>query len=374
MRSESTLSEIVPHFNFDGEYLRAEIFKFGHIHDTYFVYFRKPDASEHRCIMQGINLYVFQKPEELMENITGVTKHLQRKIIASGGDPKREGLTLVPTRDGKFFHKTDSGEYWRAYNFIEGARTYMQPASTDHVYSAARAYGTFQRNLSDFPVDRLHETIPNFHHTVKRFENFVQVVEKDGHNRARDVGEEINFVLRRADETSVLVDLVDAGDLPLRVTHNDTKFNNVMIDDQTGEGVCVIDLDTVMPGSSLYDFGDAIRSITNTGAEDEPDLSKVRFSLEAFEAYTRGYLETTRDGLTRAEIEHLAFSARLMTLECGMRFLTDHLDGDVYFKTHRPDHNLDRCRTQFKLVADMEQEEEKMGEIVGKYRFFLNPL
>ena len=367
MRSESALIEIVPEFNFDGEYLRAELFKFGHIHDTYFVFFRKPDALEHRYIMQGINQYVFQNPEELMENITGVTNHLQRKIIASGGDPKREGLRLVPTRDGKLFLKAGSGEYWRAYNFIEGARTFMLPPSLGHVYSAARAYGTFQRNLSDFPVERLHETIPDFHHTAKRFETFVQVVEKDEHNRARDVKDEINFVLHRAGEMSILVDLVETGDLPLRVTHNDTKFNNVMIDDQTSEGVCVIDLDTVMPGSSLYDFGDAIRSITNTGEEDQPDLSKVQFSLEAFEAYTRGYLETSNNGLTQAEIEYLPFSPRLMTLECGMRFLTDHLDGDVYFKTHRPDHNLDRCRTQFKLVADMEQEEKKMGGIVKTY-------
>jgi len=367
MRAELNLTDVVPNFKFAGQFIRAEPYEFGHIHDTFYTYFSKSDGLVHRYILQRINQYVFKCPEELMANIEAISVHLQRKITTAGGDPERESLTLVPTlENGGFLHR-NGGDYWRAYISIEGAQTYMVPQSIDHVYNAGRAYGRFQQQLDDFPVHRLHETIPDFHNTVKRFKTFVEVVEEDKHNRAQDVKEEIDFVLQRAGETSIVVDLIDRRELPLRVTHNDTKYNNVMIDDETGEGVCVIDLDTVMPGSSLYDFGDAIRSITNTGEEDEQDLSKVHFNLECFEKYTQGYLDATRDALTPAEIQLLAFSARLMSCECGMRFLTDHLNGDVYFKIHKPGHNLDRCRTQFKLVRDMERDQEEMLDIVQKY-------
>ncbi len=361
-------SEIVPNFEFKGEFIQAIPYYLGHINDTHAASFRKPDGKVQRYILQRINHYVFKKPEEVMENIAAVTEHLRRKIIAAGGDPYREALTLIPAVDGGAYYRTDSGDYWRAYLFIEGAQTYQIPKSAYHVYNAGRAFGNFQQLLADFSVTRLHETIPDFHHTKKRFDTFVGVVEADACNRARYVKDEIEFILQRADETPVIVDLIERGELPVRVTHNDTKFNNVMIDDRTGDGICVIDLDTVMPGSSLYDFGDAIRSIANTAAEDERDLMKVHFDPEIFEQFTRGYLEAVRGALTQTEYENLAFSSRLITQECGMRFLTDYLSGDVYFRTQRENHNLDRCRTQFKLVREMEDVFGSMLKIVGEFK------
>jgi thiamine kinase-like enzyme len=299
-----------------------------------------------------------------MANILAVTSHLRKKILVYGGDPDRETLTLIPTQTGDVFHQTEKGYYWRAYIFIEDALTYQIPESPQHVYNAARAYGHFQQLLDDFPADQLYETIPNFHNTAKRFEDFLSAVERDPYQRAQSVKAEIDFILHRAAEMPVLVDLIAQGALPIRVTHNDTKYNNVMIDDKSGEGICVIDLDTVMPGSLLYDFGDAIRSITNTAAEDERDLSIVHFSLDTYKKYAQGYLAATRDALIPAELEYLAFSARLMTLECGMRFLADYLNGDIYFRTHRENHNLDRCRTQFKLVQEMEPQSDAMEKMI----------
>jgi len=290
------------------------------------------------------------------------------KIAAAGGDPARETLTLIPTTEGKTFYTTPVGDHWRVYIFIEGAQTYQTIKSLDHVYHTAKAFGRFQSLLRDFPAEQLHETIPNFHHTPKRFEALIEAVENDTQNRARFVGEEIEFVKARTEDTPVLVDFIRQGKLPLRVTHNDTKFNNVLIDNKTGEGVCVVDLDTVMPGLSLYDFGDSIRSGTNPAPEAERDLSMVQIDLNRFEAFVHGYLDATRDFLIPLEIDLLPFSAKLMTFECGMRFLTDYLQGDVYFKAAHENHNLDRARTQFKMVVDIEGKFEQMGEIVEKYR------
>jgi Ser/Thr protein kinase RdoA (MazF antagonist) len=359
---------IVTQFLFEGEFLDAQRCGIGHINGTYAARFRKPDGSVHRYILQRINHEVFKRPEELMHNIEKVTVHLRQKIIAAGGDPQRETLNLIPTVDGQSFYRTAEGDYWRGYVFIEGAQTYQAVEHLDHFYNAGKAFGRFQKLVSDFPPEQLYETIPNFHHTPKRFEAFVQSVERDVMNRARSVQAEIEFVERRAEETSVLVDLLDRGELCQRITHNDTKFNNVMIDDETGEGICVVDLDTVMPGLPLYDFGDAIRSGANPAAEDERDLARVCMDLDLYDSFARGYLETARDFLTATEIAYLPFSARLMTLECGMRFLADYLDGDVYFGIHRPGHNLDRCRTQFKMVQDMEDKFDRMVRIVETYR------
>jgi Ser/Thr protein kinase RdoA (MazF antagonist) len=303
-----------------------------------------------------------------MQNVERVTAHLRKKIVVAGGDPERETLNLVPTMDGGTFCKTDTGEYWRAYIFIKGARTYQMAESLDHVYNVAKAFGRFLKLLDDFPAEQLYETIPDFHNTGKRFRALLAAVERDAKNRAQSVRAEIEFAERRAEETSVLVDLLERRKLPNRVTHNDTKFNNVMIDDETGQGICVIDLDTVMSGLSLYDFGDAVRSGANSADEDEPDLSKVCIDLDIFDRFASGYLDVARDFLTPTEVAHLAFSAKLMTFECGIRFLTDHLNGDVYFKIHRENHNLDRCRTQFKMVRDMENKFERMEEIVARYR------
>jgi Ser/Thr protein kinase RdoA (MazF antagonist) len=367
-RPEPAFTNIVPHFCFEGEFIRAEPHGFGHINDTYAAYFRRASGKVHRHLMQCINRYVFRDIEGLMQNIAAVTTHLHDKIVAAGGNPDRETLTLIPTTEAKTFYETPGGDFWRAYMFIEGARTYEAVESLEHIYSAGRAFGNFQKLLADFPAEQLVETIPGFHHTKRRFDAFVQAVERDIKNRAHTVRPEIEFVERRVKDTSVLLDLLEQGILPSRVTHNDTKFNNVMIDDESGEGVCVVDLDTVMPGLSLYDFGDAVRYAANPAAEDERDLSKVCIDLEIYEYFARGFLDSARSFLTPKEVDHLPFSAKLMTLECGMRFLTDYLDGDFYFKTHRENHNLDRCRTQFKMVEDMEARFDQMEQIVDRYR------
>ena len=359
--------DIVGHFAIDGQLNSAVPHGVGHINDTFLAEFQANGGS-HCYILQRINHRVFTNPEGVMSNIKAVTDHLRKKIIAAGGDPQRETLTLVPTLDGECYLKTEQGDYWRAYIFINNAQTYEKVVSLDHVYSAAKAFGVFQKQLSDFPSQELYETIPNFHHTRKRFEAFLEAVENDERNRVKICQPEIDFVMQRVAETSILVDMLERGELPERITHNDTKFNNVMIDDKSGEGICVIDLDTVMPGLSLYDFGDAIRFIANPAAEDEQDLSKVVFNLEIYEYFTRGYLGEAGEFLTPLEFEQLAFSAILMTLECGMRFLTDHLQGDIYFKIHRKDQNLDRCRTQFKMIKDMEEQFDEMVEIVERNR------
>jgi hypothetical protein len=369
MKPEPAFTNIVPHFCFDGEFIRAEPHGFGHINDTYAAYFRRANGKVHRYLMQRINRYVFRDIEGLMQNIEAVTTHLRDRIVTAGGNPDRETLSLIPTTEAtKTFYETPGGDFWRAYTFIEGAQTYEAVESSEHIYNAGRAFGSFQKLLADFPAEQLHETIPHFHHTRKRFDAFVEAVEGDVKNRARTVQPEIAFVERRVKDTSVLLDLLDQGILPARVTHNDTKFNNVMIDDESGEGICVIDLDTVMPGLSLYDFGDAVRYAANPAAEDERDLSKVCIDLEIYACLVCGFLDSARSFLTPQEVDHLSFSAKLMTLECGMRFLTDYLSGDVYFKTHRKNHNLDRCRTQFKMVEDMEARFDQMERIVGQYR------
>lgn len=368
MKQNFNFEDIIKHFTFEGEFVEANAYGCGHINDTYAAYFKKADGQAHRYILQRVNHNVFKSPEKLMENIESVTRHLRNKIIDAGGNPERETLNLIPTIEGKSFYKSDEGNYWRGYVFIEDAQTYQVVENLNHFFNAGKAFGQFQKLLSDFPADKLHETIPNFHHTRKRFEAFVEAVDKDVMNRAKDVRTEIEFAEKRSCDTSVIIDLLEQGKLPLRVTHNDTKFNNIMIDDKTGEGICVIDLDTVMPGSSLYDFGDSIRFGANPAAEDEKDLSKVWMELDLFEQFTHGFLESAGQFLTPMELKYLPFGAKLMTFECGIRFLTDYLNGDVYFKVHRDGHNLDRTRTQFKLVADMEKKFDQMNMIIEKYK------
>ncbi len=360
-------SKIVSNFRIDGELIDVQPYGTGHINDTYASRFQT-DCGVVRYIHQRINQSVFKQPEKLMSNIERVTAHLRKKIIETGGDPRRETLTLVPTVEDRMFYIDGDGKYWRTYLFIEGARTYDVVESLDHVYNAARAFGLFEKMLSDLPGDRLHETIPDFHNTSKRFEAFLEAVKKDVKDRSCSVREEINFVLEREKITSVLADLVAEGKTPERITHNDTKFNNVMIDEKTGEGICVIDLDTVMPGLPMYDFGDSVRIGASTASEDETDLSKVSLDLEMFDFLAHGYLDAIRGFLIPVEIEHLVFSARLITFTIGLRFLTDHLSGDLYFKIHRENHNLDRCRTQFKMVRDIEEKTDRMEAIIEKYR------
>ena len=360
------LAHVTGHFCFRGALVDIEPIHSGHINDSYAAVFRCPGEAPHRYLLQRINHHVFRSPERLMENIEGITEHVRSKVRAAGGDPDREALTLVRTLDGGVLHRAPNGEYWRAALFVEGARTYESARSPGQVYSAAGAFGRFQKMVSDYPAETLHETIPDFHHTPKRFESMVEAVQRDVLNRAHSVQAEIRFVEERAAEMAILVDALAAGILPQRVTHNDTKFNNVLIDDATGEGICVIDLDTVMPGLAGYDFGDAVRSGANSAAEDERDLSRVGFDLEIFAHLSAGYLDAAGEFLTATEIETLPFSARLMTLECGMRFLTDYLEGDRYFRIQRPGHSLDRCRTQFKMVRDMEEKLAAMEAIVAR--------
>lgn len=363
---KADIPEVVDNFQFDGKFLEANPYGFGHINDTYSVWFRKNGAG-YRYLLQRINHNVFKQPAELMQNIERVTRHLRHKIVTAGGNPDRETLTLIPTHAGESYYVTSTGNYWRAYIFIEDALAHQVVKHPAHIYHAAKAFGKFQQLLSDFPADQLFETIPNFHHTARRYAAFIKAVDSDVKNRAGTVKPEIEFVTRYTDEVRVLVTLFEQGQLPRRVTHNDTKFNNVMLDDVTQEGICVIDLDTVMPGLSLYDFGDSVRTGAATAAEDEQNLSQVGLGMDIFDRLTCGYLEVTREILTPNEIEQLPFSAKLMTLESGIRFLTDYLNGDIYFKTHRAHHNLDRARTQFKMVQDMETKFDTMTDIVRKY-------
>ena len=355
---KADLNEILRHF--DVEVCTAP-YGNGHINDTYLV------ESEPCTILQRINTSIFKKPDEVMANIAAVTAHLRKKIIAAGGDPNRETLTLIPTVDGLPYYTDAEGNAYRMYRFIKNAKSFDQAENPEMFAASAHAFGRFQRMLADFPAHTLYEVIPNFHNTSDRLRQFREALEKDAVGRAASVQAEIDFVLAHADCVSRVTDAIADGSVPLRVTHNDTKLNNVMLDEVTHEAVCVIDLDTVMPGSLLYDFGDALRFGASTGAEDETDLSKIEFDLTYFEAFTKAFLEEVGDSMTPRERELLPFSALLLTLECGMRFLTDHLNGDTYFRIHRANHNLDRCRTQFKLVADIEQKLDQMSAIVAKY-------
>ncbi len=368
METQFDFTEIVRNFCFKGDFKKAIPHGCGHINDTFIVVFDRHNGKNQKYILQRINHHVFTRPEKLMDNINGLTHFLREKIILYGGNPERETLNLIPAKNGKFYYKSSAGDYWRSYAYIEGARTYQTVLKPEHFYCAGKAFGKFQSLLSDYPAEELYEVIPDFHNTKKRFGAFLEAVDKDVVNRAVLAKEEIAFVEERAADASVLVDLLEKGDLPIRVTHNDTKFNNVLIDDITGQGICILDLDTAMPGLSLYDFGDSIRSGANPADEDEQDLKKVCIDLSLFEEFTKGFLEAANAFLIPTEVDYLSWAAKIITFECGMRFLTDYLNGDTYFKIHREGHNLDRARTQLKMVKDMEMKMDKMNAVVDKYR------
>ncbi len=351
--------QLVMQFQVEQEVASVEPYGSGHINHTYLAQM----SEGKKYILQGINTTIFKDTDQLMENILNVTSYLRKEIERTGGDPKRETLTVVLTKDGKSYFTDEDGGKWRVYEFIEGAQTFDAVESDEDFYQSAVAFGKFQAMLANFPADTLHETIPQFHDTAKRYRDFEKAVEADVKGRAAKVEKEIAFVREHSGEVSMLHDMLAKGELPLRVTHNDTKLNNIMIDADSHKAICVIDLDTVMPGLSAHDFGDAIRFGANTAAEDEPDTSKVSLSLKLFEIYVKGFLEGCGGRLTENEIKALPMGAKMMTLECGMRFLADYLEGDVYFKTSREDHNLDRCRTQFALVADMEKKWQRMCEL-----------
>ena len=330
----------------------------GHINQTFLLV----DSTASQYILQKINRHVFREPEALMRNIAAVTQYL-RKTAAS----PRETLYLIPTKNDEQWHVDSDGEIWRLYRFISDCLCLEKAETTADFLESGAAFGRFQQQLNDFPAHTLTETIPKFHDTPNRYATLHKAIQTDSYDRTKEVQREITFALERESYADTLVSLQNKGDLPLRVTHNDTKLNNVLFDRDTRKALCVIDLDTVMPGLSVNDFGDSIRFGASTAAEDERDLEKVQFSLPLFEAYTDGFLSSCGQTLTPNEKGHLRDGAKMMTLECGVRFLTDYLSGDTYFRVHRPGHNLDRCRTQFKLVSEMEQKWDEMGNIVERF-------
>lgn len=334
----------------------------GHINDTFSV-----DTQEGRFVLQRINRFVFPSPEDIMENIIGVTEFLRAQLERQGGDPNRGTLAVRRAADGKGYYIDQNGEYWRCTAFIPGATAHETATSPKMLREAGRAFGEFQKMLSDYPADTLHEIIPKFHDTPDRFRQLQEAVREDRAGRKKLVAAELEFAAQRETACGLLMELLQQGKLPLRVTHNDTKMSNVLIDDQTDEAVCVIDLDTVMPGLTAFDFGDSIRAGASTGAEDETDLSKVHFDLSLYEAYAEGFLSAAGHALTKEELQTLPDGAILMTFEVGIRFLADFLNGDVYFRVSRPEQNLDRARNQFHLVREMEGKRAEMEEIVWKY-------
>lgn len=360
-----TIDEAIAAFTLEGVLREKAPYGNGHINDT-FLLTCGTAKGEKKYILQRMNHSIFQDPAALMENVANVTAYLQKAILERGGDPARETLRVIKTKGGENYFEDSRHNFWRVFLFIDDTFCLEKVENARDFHDCAVAFGGFQRQLSDYPADTLHETIPRFHHTPSRFQAFQKAVAEDPLGRAALVQPEINFALEREADTHILTDLLEKGELPLRVTHNDTKLNNILFDNATRKALCIIDLDTVMPGLSLYDFGDSIRTGASTGAEDETDLSKVMLDLSLFETFTEGFLKGSQGSLTDREIALLPMGAKLMTFECGIRFLADFLMGDTYFKIHRENHNLDRARTQFKLVADMEKKWKDMADIVKR--------
>ncbi len=360
------LKKIASCFDLRGDFVHGEPYGSGHINDTFRL---EIDQAGLRVnyILQRINSNVFKQPIPLMENVKRVTDESLRALQSEGcKEAFRRTLTIIPAHDGKPYVQDEDGHIWRVYPFIERARTYDMIEHPDQCVEVARAFGNFQKLAAELPGEPLFDTIPDFHNTSKRFQNFKNALAADPLGRAAEVQKEIDWFLSREEDCHLVVNYLASGELPMRVTHNDTKLNNVMLDDVTGEGICVIDLDTTMPGSALYDFGDMIRTSTSPAAEDEKDISLVTMRMEYFEALAKGYCEAATF-LTPLEKSLLPFSGKLLTMECGMRFLTDYLEGDTYFKIKHPEHNLDRCRTQIALVESIEAQLEEMKAVVEKY-------
>jgi aminoglycoside phosphotransferase (APT) family kinase protein len=360
------LQAIAANFDIRGRFMDGRMHGSGHINDTFAVRF-DDGGNRVRHVLQRVNQTVFKNVPALMENVDRATRHISASLERQDiPDRSRRAMTLIRTRDGSTYHVDPAGEYWRAYQFVEGATSYDLLTTHDQAYEVARAFGTLQTMLADLPEPPLHETIAMFHDGPERFRAFVDVLERDPLNRAVDAGSEIAFLMENAGTFDRFPALLSSGAVPLRVTHNDCKSNNVLIDDATGEGICVIDLDTLMPGLVLYDFGDMVRTGTCPVAEDSRILDDVRMDLERFKYLTHGYLASAGEFLTSAEREQLVFAGKVITLMIGARFLTDYLQGDTYFKTHRPDHNLDRCRVQFALVRSISNQESAMHAVVDQ--------
>jgi len=358
------IKHILPHFCFEGIYESADELHSGNINTTYHLCYRD-GAKLNQYILQSINTYVFHDPHAVMDNIEKITRHLRSRLEAEGVDTARRVLEVIPTHEGDSLHV--SGGYWRAYRYIDNATGYDAITRPKQFEEAGRAFGEFQKLLCDFPAHELHVTIPDFHNTRARFQAFKEFVEEDRAGRVESCKADVEFALARQELAESIVKQLESGELPLRVTHNDTKINNILMDADTDEPLCIIDLDTIMPGACAYDFGDSIRFGASSAAEDEQDLDKVYLRMDLFEAYVKGYLEAVAQTVTPAEVKSLAQGALVITYEQGIRFLGDHLNGDVYFKIHREGQNLDRARTQFKLVKEMEERMDEMQVIVEKY-------
>lgn len=365
--SNRNLEDAVYAFGFGPSCSYVKPFGAGHINETYAVYMPTEQGDELSYVLQRVNTNVFKDPAGVMENIFGVTEFMRNVIRAEGGNPDRGTLSYIKTKSGNKYFEDSEGEPWRCYNFVPDSVCYQAVERPEQFYESARSFGHFLKQLGEYPAEKLKETIPDFHNTRKRFQAFQKALERDVTNRAEACQRESAFVLEREQDCSVLVCQQEEGILPLRVTHNDTKLNNILFDGDTGKGLCIIDLDTIMPGLAANDFGDSIRFGAATAAEDEKNLDLVHFDIELYELYVKGYLEATKGVLTPAEIESLPWGARLITLECGIRFLTDYLQGDTYFKTAYPEHNLVRARTQFRMAEEMEQQFERMKQIVDRY-------
>ncbi len=362
------LNQVGTAFGIEGEIIRTEQIDTGHINQTHYVLYRRKDGTEAGYTFQQINTYVFKNPKKMMDNIGRVTKHIRDKVRAEGGDPFREVLHFLRAKNDERFFEMPDKSVWRVYNFIDGARTYDTATDTKVLQNAGEAFGLFQKRLADFPMDTLYETIPDFHNTEKRFNNLFDAIQEDPLKRASEVKDDIEYFKKNFELAKTFNKLLSDRKICLRVTHNDTKYNNILIDDKTGKALCVIDLDTVMPGLAAFDFGDAIRFAASSAAEDEKDLSKVYLDIEKYEAFTKGFIGASEGFFTDTETEYMALGARMMTLETAARFLEDYIRGDKYFRTHYSGQNLVRSRCQAQLARSMEKEYDTMRTIVEKYK------
>ncbi len=358
----NAIEEILSYFALAGKPVKAEPFGSGHINDTFRVTTEEADGSQHKYTLQRINHAVFRKPQQVMDNIERTLAHLNSK---AKDFPGVKTLSLVYTKEHRNCVRTFDGKWWRMYDFIDEVESYDNVRDPDVVYEAARGFAQFQNMMADLPLPRLHETIPYFHHTPMRYCTLEEAVHLDIRRRVPEVAQEIEFVRKRKHLVAHLLNRYLRGQIPERITHNDTKINNALFDPTSKKCVAVVDLDTVMPGLALYDFGDMCRTTCNTADESEPDTDSVQFDIKMFEAAVSGYMDTAHF-LTQAEVQELVFSAWILPFMIGIRFLTDYLQGDTYFKTHYAKQNVDRCRTQFKLVERMEDLREEMQAIVQR--------
>lgn len=360
----NAIKHVLPHFAFHGTYVDAREITSGNVNNTYLLTYREGD-QEYLYTLQHINTYVFKNPREVMSNIATVTNHLRNNMIRHSEDPSRRVLEIVRTQDGQHMYEADEDEVWRAYLYINDASALDMVETVEQMEEVGRGFGAFQRNLCDFEAENLFVPIPDFHNTTKRFYAFVRAVDQNRGGRLHKVQDEVECMFEHRRKMGEIIKLLDAGVIPLRVTHNDTKSNNVLLDNRTGKSLCVIDLDTVMPGSVLYDYGDAVRFGASTAAEDEADTRRIALDMDKTAAFTRGFVSEANGFLSQEELSRLPLGIQVITCELAMRFLTDYIDGDLYFKVNTPEHNLTRARAQIALLTDVERKEKELYEMVS---------